>query len=130
MAKPSVKELARVVLALSADMSSEVLAKSMAEYLQAEHRSNELDLIMRHVRELRRKRDGITEADVTTAFPVDSSTVAVIKEIFGQHMIINKIIDKRVIGGVRVETNEEYLDLTVRNRLNQLKGIKQGVAIT
>lgn len=127
MAKPSIKDLATVILQLSRKMSEQELAKSIASYLQQERRSGELDAIMREVKELRHKETGVTEADVTSAFPVGSAVKKQIKQLFGEKVLVNQVIDKNVIGGVRVETNEKYLDLTVRNRLNQLKSIRQGV---
>jgi len=129
MAKPSTKELAHVILSLSNKVSAKSLATNVANYLQEERRSGDLESIMKEVKELRRKKQGIVEANVTTAFPVDSSTTKKIKQIFGDNVLINEIIDKHIIGGVRVETNEDYLDLTVRGRLNQLKRAQQGVAI-
>lgn len=126
MAKPTIKELATVILELSEKTSEQKLAKVTASYLQQERRTGELDAIMREVKELRKKKTGLTEADVTSAFPIDATVKKQIKQLFGQNVLINETIDKSVIGGVRVETNEKYLDLTVRNRLNQLKSIRQG----
>jgi len=36
-------------------------------------------------------------------------------------VILNETIDPSVIGGVRIETNEQQLDITVRAKLNKLK---------
>ena len=124
MTKPSKHDLAEVVMSLSKKMPLNKLSKSLASYLQQENRTGELDAIMREVKFLRQKQDGIIEADVTSAFPISTTTKKNIVDIFGSKTLINEEIDKDVIGGVRVETNEHLLDLTVRNRLNQLKSIR------
>ncbi len=124
MAKPSKQELAEVVVYLSKKMPISKLSKSLASYLQQENRTSELDAIMREVQFLRQKQEGVIEADVTSAFPISNATKRNIKDMFGNKTLINEEIDKDVIGGVRVETNESLLDLTVRNRLNQLKTIR------
>lgn len=124
MTKPSKHDLAEVVMSLSKKMPLNKLSKSLASYLQQENRTGELDAIMREVKFLRQKQDGIIEADVTSAFPISNTTKKNIVDIFGSKTLINQEIDKDVIGGVRVETNEHLLDLTVRNRLNQLKSIR------
>ena len=111
-------------MSLSKKMPLNKLSKSLASYLQQENRTGELDAIMREVKFLRQKQDSIIEADVTSAFPISNTTKKNIVDIFGSKTLINEEIDKDVIGGVRVETNEHLLDLTVRNRLNQLKSIR------
>lgn len=124
MAKPTKHEIAEVVFGLSSKIPGKKLAVSMANYLQQENRTGELDAIMREVKFLRQEKDGVEEADVVSAFPLSPASKKKIKELFGKNILINEEIDKSVIGGVRVETNDHVLDLTVRNRLNQLKSIR------
>lgn len=124
MAKPSKHEIAKVVIALSGKMPQKKLAQSLANYLQQENRTSELDDIVREIKFHQQKNSGIIEADVTSAFPISPAVKKQIKQMFGDKVLINEEIDKSVIGGVRVETNDHMLDLTVRNRLNQLKSIR------
>lgn len=124
MTKPSKQELAQIILDLSSKVPQNRVAKSLASYLQQEKRTSELDAIMREAKFLRQKQLGVVEADVTTAFPISKSVELKIKKILGSKTLLNETIDKNVIGGVRVETNDHVLDLTVRNRLNQLKSTR------
>jgi F0F1-type ATP synthase delta subunit len=59
---------------------------------------------------------------------LSSKTKADIKALLGaKKVILNTNVDKSVIGGVRVESGEQLLDLTVRNRLTRLKGAHKTV---
>ena len=122
MAKASRHDIAAVILELSNKLTGKKLANAVAAYVVDERRTSELDAILREVNKLRNELTGIVEATVTSAYPVSDKTKKQIKALLEQDkLVINEIIDKDVIGGVRVETSERSLDLTVRNRLNKLK---------
>lgn len=128
MARASKSDIARAILQLSKVHSGQKLAREIAAYITSERRTNELEAIIREVRRLREQQDGIVEVDITTAFPATDKIKRQITDIVGtKNVVINEVIDKSVIGGVRMETSDTYLDLTVRNRLERLKNMKQGV---
>lgn len=97
-------------------------AEKVAGYLIAEHRSGELEHIMRDVRELRAK-NGHIEADVRTARPMPAATEAAVRRLIKQRypkavsITIIKHIDPSLIGGIAVELPDERVDLTVAGRL-------------
>lgn len=121
MAQSSILELATAINELSKNTPEPELAKSVAAYIIAERRTAELDKIMRQVLKLRQSQ-GKNEITLTSAFPVDDTVVVNVKKLIkNEQAVVNKVIDKSVIGGVRIQSNDFYLDLTVRNRLNKLK---------
>ncbi len=121
MARPSKADIAKGILALSQKRTGSQLAKSIAAYFANERRSSELDAVMREISRLREQQTGIVEATVTSAIPLDQKNEHHIRQLLGNKVIINNVIDKSIIGGVRLETSNLSLDLTVRNRLNKLK---------
>ena len=65
---------------------------------------------------------------VTTAHQLDEAMLGQIKDTFqadtgAKEIIIEQTINPDVIGGVRCETAEQRLDLTVRRQLQRLKGV-------
>lgn len=121
MAQSSTLEVAQAIDKLSKQFTGKKLAKAIAAFIVSERRTADLDKIMRKV-SLIRQKDGKSEVTVTSAFPITDEAVDSIKQIVdGNNVTVNKVIDKSVIGGVRLEANDLYLDLTVRNRLNKLK---------
>jgi F-type H+-transporting ATPase subunit delta len=122
MAKPTKRQIAQAALQLSGKVSQAKLSKDLAAYLVAERRSGELDAIMREVKTLRERANGAQEATITTAYPASNTVKKQLKGLLGGgKVVMNEVIDKSVIGGVRMEASDYYLDLTVRNRLNKLK---------
>lgn len=122
MAAPTRQELAQAIVVLSDKQSAKRLADTVATYLVANRRTGELDAIMREVARLREQRDNVTEVTATSAYKLnDAAHKAITALLGGKKLIINEVVDPEVLGGVRLETSELQLDLTVRNRLNQLK---------
>ena len=122
MAHASIKSVAQAIINLSSTLPDSEIAKTVASYLISERRTADLDKIMRQVA-LIRFQNGIEEINVTSAFPISTDVRAKLKNFSkaSNDIVINEIIDKNVIGGVKLEANNFYLDLTVRNRLNKLK---------
>ncbi len=121
MAKASRRDIAQVILKKSQTLSGKKLASEIAAYVIAERRTSELDAILREVNKLRNEQSGIVEATVTSAHPWSATKKEIKKILNHDNLVINEVVDPAVIGGVRVETSEKSLDLTVRNRLNKLK---------
>lgn len=122
MSSPSRQQLAEVILRLSGRVSEKKLTETIAAYLVESRRTGELDAVMREVARLREKQDDVTEVTATSAFKLNDGARKAIKSLMGRkQLIINEVVDPELLGGVRLETSEELLDLTVRNRLNQLK---------
>lgn len=122
MSTPTRRELAEAIVVLSDKRSAKRLSEDIAAYLVANRRTGELDAIMREVARLREARDGVTEVTATSAHRLNEASHKAIRNLLGtDKLTINEVLDAEVIGGVRLETSQLLLDLTVRNRLNQLK---------
>lgn len=122
MAAPTRRDLAEAILALSEKLSGPKLTEAVAAYLVDSRRTGELDAVMREVARLRQDRQDVMEVTATSAFTLNDSVRRAIKSLLGnEKLIINEVVDPDVLGGVRLETSEQLLDLTVRNRLTRLR---------
>lgn len=121
MARATVNQIALAIFNLSKTTTQSQLANEIAGYIVAERRTSDLGAIMREVVRLRQQTSGVEEVTVTTAFEPSDTVITQVKQLIGDKTVINKVIDKSVIGGVRIESSEYFLDLTVRNRLNKMK---------
>ncbi|MCA9343367.1 F0F1 ATP synthase subunit delta [Candidatus Saccharibacteria bacterium] len=121
MARATVHQIALAVLNLSRNTNESQLAQEIASYIVAERRTSDLGAIMREVDRLRQQTSGVKEVTVTTAFEPSEAVIDQVKQLIGDNTVINKVTDKSVIGGVRIESSDYFLDLTVRNRLNKMK---------
>ena len=128
MSKQSNKTVARAVVAeLKAGRSMKRVSKSLASYLIEERRMNDVGAIIRDVEKQLLVQDETLYVHVTTAHGLSASTQKELTTMFAQksdakRVHIEETINPDVIGGVRCETAEHRLDLTVRRQLQRLKG--------
>lgn len=119
--------IARALLADIANGTSMTDAtSSLAAYLIEERRVNDTSAIVRDVERQLLVSKGDLYVRATTATPLNSEMKDQIRAMFGsaegvKKVIIEETIDKTVIGGVRCETAEKRLDLTVHRQLQRLK---------
>lgn len=122
MSAPTKRQIAVAIIDMTRSMTSTRVAEKLAAYLVNNHRSSELDAIMREVQLLREKTTGTAEVTLTSASKLNETDVKnLIKIIDVDKSVVNRVIDQEMVGGVRIEANGKLLDLTVRNRLDALR---------
>jgi F-type H+-transporting ATPase subunit delta len=76
--------------------------------------------------ELKDEREGIVNARISTAFPLDeaqvSALVAELERYFKRKVKPQVIVDKQLIGGVRMQVGDEVIDGSVRGKLITMAG--------
>lgn len=124
MAKTSRLQLARAVSTLLTKNEPN-LASKLAAYLVTEGRTKELESLMRDVARLRHDQNGVLEITAISAHPLTSAIRDEIKQLLpAKNHVVHEQLSPATIGGVRLETVDTQLDLTIATRLNRLK---QGV---
>ncbi len=109
-----------------ATADSQTLAAEIAAFLLDEHRTSELNSLLRDVSQYRADH-GIVEVVAVSAFDlldnVRADITAQVREMFpeSREIIISQRLDDNIIGGVRLEFPNQQLDLSVRSKLNRLK---------
>ncbi len=70
-------------------------------------------------------RSGVSQAQVTSAFPIDATQLAQVKQAleqrFGRRLDVSVDIDESLIGGIRAVVGDEVLDTSVKARLERMK---------
>jgi F-type H+-transporting ATPase subunit delta len=74
---------------------------------------------------LRNKHEGVLEASITSAFPIDKAQteaiVATLSQRYGQRQIKASVtVDPDLIGGVSIRIGDEVIDASVRGKLAQM----------
>jgi len=71
--------------------------------------------------ELRHEREGVVDAEIASAFPLDDSQlktlVADLERRFKRKVQPHVSVDKELIGGVRIAVGDEVIDGSVRGKL-------------
>jgi len=98
--------------------------------LQALQRNNRLTVIpeIRHTFEaLRLENEGILEAEIHSAFPIEDSQVAgLIKKLESkyQRKVRAKVsVDAKLIGGIKIVVGDNVVDATVRGKLDAMSAV-------
>jgi F-type H+-transporting ATPase subunit delta len=107
---------------IDAGGSQQKIAKSVAAYLVTQRQTSELSSVMRKVEQLRFRRDGALEVVVTATHPLSSALKNRISSIFdAKDVRIIEVIDKDLIGGVKVRALDKTADFSVQARLQRLR---------
>lgn len=115
----SAGQLYEVVLAASGELPAE--AKNFAQILIRNDRLGLLPDIREQFEALKHEREGVVDADIATAFPLDdrqlADLVATLEKRFRRRINPKVSVDRELIGGVRVTVGDEVVDDSVRAKL-------------
>ncbi len=103
-----------------------VVAKHLAAALIDSQHQKEAELLLADISYEPQSRGHLTAATVTTASQLSESLRAEIASLVKKsskvkQVILTEQIDKKIIGGVRIETAERTWDKTVIGQLNKLR---------
>lgn len=98
------------------------LVKVFATRLAADHRLSHGERIAEGFMHLAKEKTGIVELLVRSAFPLQEVQKKKIAQVFAPQKIeITERIDKNIIGGLVLETKNQILDGSLRQRLKALE---------
>lgn len=96
-------------------------AKNFIHLLVANRRLAAVPEIHELYEALRREREGVVEADIASAFPLeDAQLKALVSDLerrFKRKVEPRSTVDKELIGGVRIAVGDEVIDGSVRGKL-------------
>ena len=108
-----------VLAACKADLPPE--AKNFVQLLVRNRRLELAPEIRDQFEALKLEREGVVDADIESAFPLDdaqlAALVADLERKFGRKVSPRVRVDKELLGGVRVTVGDEVIDGSVRSKL-------------
>jgi len=118
----SAEQVANLVISLCDD--NDAVLANLVRTLAENRRLALLPEISRLFDLAKSQEEGVQEAVVHSAFPIDDSQVAaLLKELearFGTRLNARVAIDPSLIGGVRVAVGDQVLDASVRGKLDAM----------
>jgi len=129
MAKISVNNLAYAIyesLENKDGSSFDKVAESAIKLLKDRHMLSKKDLILKKIQKIIDEKSGLVRVKINTGEKIDSKTEKEIEEFIKNKYKAKEVIlklkeDDKLLGGVKVEVGDEIIDLTLKNRLNQLQ---------
>jgi F-type H+-transporting ATPase subunit delta len=122
IANPNIgaQQLTDVFMSLCKDVTDKQ-ARSMVELLVRNGRLEVLPEISQQFEELKDQREGVVEAHIVSAFPLDdaqkASLVADLERKFKRKVNATVSVDNALIGGVRIMVGDEVIDGSVQAKL-------------
>jgi len=118
----SVEQVAELFISLSAD--SDATLGSFIRTLAENRRLALLPEISRLFELAKSQEEGVREAVVYSAYPIDDTQVAaLLKQLearFNTRLTGRVVVDAALIGGVRVAVGDQVLDASVRGKLDAM----------
>lgn len=122
MAKVTIQELATYAVdEIQSGVAEKTVAQKIAAFLLEERRSRDAAQVMRAIdSELARR--GTDHVVITSAHEVSEEVKKELASLLDvKKPIFSDVIDSSVIGGVKAQSGEKQIDLTVRAKLQKFK---------
>ena len=109
-------------------VDEKLLAQEIAAYLLSEHRTSDIESILRDIMQYRIDH-GILEAEVVTAHEITDKVKTDVKQLLrtaypkADKIHLSTRIDPEIIGGLRVDMANEQLDMSLSAKLATFKRI-------
>eukprot|EP00884_Botryococcus_braunii_P023585 jgi/Botrbrau1/9910/Bobra.0012s0011.1 len=113
--------------AFLSDLKVTETTKSFFDVLIENNRLTEFSKINSVFETLLADARGQVTATITTAEPLDASSVEELKKDLrgvldkGQTLLVNQVVDPAIIGGIIVDIGDKHLDLSILSRVKQLE---------
>ena len=103
-----------------------MIDKKVVEFLTRKKFMSRVAVILEQLKKVINFENGIVSATVLSAHRVhekeEKDLVHFLKKRYSAKEVeLTYILDQSLIRGIRLEVNDEVIDLTVRNQINQLK---------
>lgn len=133
MASVSRRRLAEAVVRLLREQPTRQsdIMRNVAAHLIEQKQIKQLDLLMKAVARELQRTEGVLQADVSSAFPLNETTRMALTEYLQQQtgaktVELSEDVDSNLLSGVVVRTADKELDTTARHTLQQLASLNSG----
>ena len=125
---PKYERIAAIDKAFGEDLSEHVV--SFIKVLCEHGKVTEIGECIKVFRELKKQAENRVTARVRSAVALDEDQVSRLKAILekklGSQVKIKQIIDKKVLGGVKIEFEDKVIDGSVKKQLHDIKEVISG----
>lgn len=124
MAKNTPKQYAIALHKITAGLSGKNLDEALKQFvilLAKDQKLKQADNIIAEFIRYSKKEEGINEIEITTTGNLDEKTIENIKKSFGEKVEAVIKIDKTILGGIKIRTEDRILDASLKTQLLKLK---------
>lgn len=124
MAKTSNTQYAKALYEVTKNLSGGDLTTAIENFvslLARDHKLRQAPSIIQELDRYAKAQDGVVAIEITSASDLDHAVVNKIKKVFGDKVEAETRVDKRIMGGVSIKTEDKILDGSIRTQLQNLR---------
>jgi F-type H+-transporting ATPase subunit delta len=124
MLKQSNLQFAKALYEVTKDLPESQLSEIVNQFLLILQKNNKLKKINYIIEEFinySKKQEGIKTIELESAAKLKPSAINKIKKIFGKNSEITEIINKNLLGGIKIKVDDLIYDASLKTQLAQLK---------
>ena len=129
MASTSIKNLAQAIYESSLTKEGkelDVAIDKCALYLKNKNLLGKKEEILNALEKIVNKENSVIKAKVTTEMKLQTDVTKEIEEFIkkkykAKEVILEEKVDKKILGGVKIEIEDDIIDVTLRNKIKQLQ---------
>ena len=129
MATLSNNAIAQAIYLASRDVShgeEHNFHKRAIEFLSRRHLLSRSSAILKELQKIIDKHEGLLRVKVSSVLNLATGAkhdmkLALMKRYKAKDVLIDNVLDKNLLGGIKIEARDEVIDLSIRNRMNKLQ---------
>jgi F-type H+-transporting ATPase subunit delta len=124
MPKQTNLQFAKALYEVTKDLPETKISEVIKEFflvLQKNNKLNKINYIIDEFVKYSKKQAGIKTVVVETTYPADQDLLNEIKKVFGPDAEISQIINKNLLGGVKIKVDDTIFDGSLKTQLSKLK---------
>lgn len=117
-------QYAKILYSLTKDVDKnnlDLVIKEFLLFLRQERVYSKINYIIKEFVKYSKKQDGIIELKITSAQKLTDEKIEQIAKKFGEKTEVTSEVNKNIIGGVVVKSDNTILDASIKTQLNKLK---------
>lgn len=129
MSKISINNISNAIYESIKDKSGndlDLAIKNVTDFLKNKNLLSKKEDILKKIEEIKDKEEGVIKAKIYTRDKMgnqeEKELERYIKEKYkAKYIELEKIEDKNILGGIKIEIGDEIIDLTLKGKLHQLQ---------
>lgn len=129
MAAISNNDIARAIYLATKDKShaeQSALLPKVVQFLRRRRLMSKAPEILRSLKSIINQAEGRIEARVLSVEKIDHKLKTHLehtlkKRYRAQELVLHEVSDQKLLGGIKVEVNDEVIDLSIKNRIEKLQ---------
>ncbi|HSR88983.1 MAG TPA: ATP synthase F1 subunit delta [Candidatus Udaeobacter sp.] len=124
MPKNSNFQFAKALYEITSGLPEKDLPAAMKQFvlvLQKNNKLKKIDYIIKDFINYSKKQNGIKVITVETAKELEDSILAKIKKAFGEKSEITAVVNKNLMGGIKIKVDDMIYDASLKTQLKNLK---------